>query len=267
MVGWHRLQVKISRYLAEEGFNVLRYDDSGIGNSEGDIDEESIVKIFSDIETGLFVPNAESAADFLASIFSKDKIIYLGFCGGGLTAVHSAAKKKDIAGVVDIGGPITLSSKEYLEGKDPWEIKSNILRYRSNIFRINPWIRFLTGKGEYKTILTSIVNYLKHKYSGAYRKKIGPQQTELPKNFNWSFVRSFEKYMRSRRPILLYFAEIDSATWELKKYFKDRYIDSNENSPFINYIEVEKANHIFSGDDHQAKMKEDISQWLMQFTR
>ena len=100
MVGWHRIQVKTSRYLTEYGYNVLRFDDTGIGDSDGEILKESIVEIFSDIESGLFVLNADAAVDFVNKNFPEEKIIFLGFCGGGLTAFHSAAQNQKIAGVI-----------------------------------------------------------------------------------------------------------------------------------------------------------------------
>ena len=50
MIGWHRIQIKVSRFLSEKGYRGLRFDDSGIGDSDGDILTESIVEVFSDIE-------------------------------------------------------------------------------------------------------------------------------------------------------------------------------------------------------------------------
>ena len=39
MVGWHRLQIKIARFLADNGYNVLRLDNFGVGDSEGELEE------------------------------------------------------------------------------------------------------------------------------------------------------------------------------------------------------------------------------------
>ena len=269
MVGWHRIQVKLARFFSEKGYNVLRYDDSGIGDSDGEILKESIVEIFSEIERGLFVENATAAFDFISSKFKNDKILYIGFCGGGLTAVHSAALNHKISGIVDIGGPVTLSSKEYLQKIDPWEVKRNIDKYRTKFFNFGSWIRFMTGKGEYAVVFRSLIHFSKHKIKGQYKElQSHDPSLQNPKdvNINFKFYESFQKYLDSRRPILFYYAELDSATWEFKKYFLNKYRDLKLwNDRLLKYIEVEKANHIFSDSDSQEQMKNDISKWLEQF--
>ena len=268
MGGWHRIQVKIARYLAGKGFNILRFDDTGIGDSEGEILENSIVKIFSDIESGLFVPNADSAVSYIKKELPNDKIIYLGFCGGGLTAVHSAVNNKNVVGVINIGGPITLSSKDYLQKTDPWEVKKNVNKYKSKFFQLGPWIRFFTGQGEYSNITRSLIHYIKHKISGEYKdRSIQSKEHSKDKNLNVKFFNSYEEYIKSKRPILFYFAEIDAATWEFKKYFFNKYKNTKfwpEN--LVDFFEIIKANHIFSDLDSQEQMKHDILKWLQQFT-
>jgi pimeloyl-ACP methyl ester carboxylesterase len=263
MTGWHRLQVKNARYLASKGYNVLRFNDTGIGNSDGEILEQSIVKIFSDIETGLFVDNADSAVDFVKGRFPDDRLVYLGYCGGGLTAIHSAAKNKKIAGVIDIAGPITLSSDEYMEKADPWEVKKNIVKYKTKILKLDPWIRFLTGKGEYKTIYNSLIHYIKHTLRDEYKDNVTMEDISSIKGLNIKFFESFDTYTKSNRPLLFYFAELDSATWEFRKYFLAKYQDRKFRAgSIVTYIEVPRANHIFSSDEAQERLKTDISMWL-----
>ena len=77
------------------------------------------------------------------------------------------------------------------------------------------------------------------------------------------FIDSFEKYAKRRKPILFYYAELDNATWGLKKYFLPKYMNKTIwKNTGSEYIEIEKANHIFSGEDTQEKMKHDILSWL-----
>jgi len=270
MVGWHRLQVKVARFLADNGYNVLRFDDVGIGDSDGELDEESIVNIFASIETGLFILNADAAIDFTKKKFPDGKLVHLGFCGGGLTAFHSAATKRDVAGVIDIGGPVTLSSAEYLDKKDPWEVKKQVEKYKSKLFDPHPWIRFFTGKGEYSNIFKSVTHYVKHKVKGEYKDSLALENWNVDecKNLNKKFFHSFELYSKSKRPALFYFAELDSATWEFKKYFLWKYQCSKIWSDSVcSFIEIKGANHIFSGTESQQRLKYDILGWLKQFSR
>ena len=263
MVGWHRIQVKLSRYLAANGYNLIRFDDTGIGDSDGEILKDSIVEIFSDIETGLFVSNADAAVNFVSKNYPDEKMIYLGFCGGGVTAFHSAVQNKKVVGVIDIGGPITLSSKEYLQKKDPWEVQKNVAKYKSKFFQIRPWINFITFRGEYQTVFNSITSYIKHKIKGEYKDSLSPKDFSDVKNLNRKFFSSFESYAKSKRPALFFFAEIDSATWEFKKYFLSKYQSSSFwSDTLFTFIEAEHANHIFSSLESQERIKEDLKEWL-----
>lgn len=263
MVGWHRIQVKTARILATNGYGVLRYDDTGIGDSDGDIDKESVVEIFSDIETGLFVPNAAAAVRFIAQAYPGNRIVLLGFCGGGLTAMHCAAENDKIDGIIDIGGPVTLSSAEYLQKKDPWEVQQNIQKYRSKFFRLQPWINFLTFRGEYRVVFRSIKNYILHKIKGEYDERPLDPGLEAVKNLNRKFFRSFEIFAKSGRPCLFFFAEHDSATWEFKKYFMAHYkatpIWSDAKHKFY---EAEGANHILSSEESQKLLHEHLFSFL-----
>jgi len=262
MAGWHGIQVKTARYLATNGYNVLRFDDSGIGDSDGLIEEESIVNIFSDIESGMFVQNAVAAVDYVKKSSPDDKIVYLGFCGGGLTAIHAAAYDKRVFGIIDIGGPITLSSNEYLQKVDPWVVKKNFDNYRSKIFKLRPWINFFSNKGDYKTIFKSLIYYLKHKIKGEYGETIKADIQVKTLNLNNKFFESFIKFSSSKRPVLFFYAEIDSATWEFKKYFLNIYKQSNFwDDKFHTYIEAEKANHILSSLESQEKLRREIMSW------
>jgi pimeloyl-ACP methyl ester carboxylesterase len=266
MAGWHRIQVKTARFLAEKGFNVLRYDDSGIGDSDGIIDGESIVDIFSRIETGMFVENANRIVDYISEKFQDHKLIYLGFCGGGLTGIFSAATNKMIHGTISIGAPVTLSSNEYFHKRDPWVVQKNVENYWQKIFRIRSWLRFLTFRGDYRTVFTSVFMFLKHKLGGAYSEKPAATNEVKKVNLNHVFFNEFKKFVKRNIPCLFFYAENDSATWEFKKYFLDVYKNSeNWNKDKFVFFEAQNANHILSSEESQQLLNEHIMGYLEQF--
>jgi pimeloyl-ACP methyl ester carboxylesterase len=266
MVGWHRIQVKTARFLAEQGFNVLRYDDSGIGDSDGIIDEESIVEIFTQIETGLFVENANSMTDYIADRFKGHQIIFLGFCGGGLTGIFSAASNKKISGVISIGAPVTLSSNEYFHKRDPWVVGKNIENYRSKLFNFKTWLKFLTFRGDYKTVFSSLFYFFKHKVEGAYNDNPEESVDGKSANLNHQFFTVFKQFLKRKIPCMFFYAENDSATWEFKKYFLVNYQEKCFGRGHLNsFHEAPKANHILSSRESQASLRKEIVGWLQHY--
>jgi pimeloyl-ACP methyl ester carboxylesterase len=264
MVGWHRLQIKIARFLAGKGYNILRFDDSGIGDSEGELEEGIVVDLFAQVETGLWAYDAVAAVDFMQANYIDHDFVLLGFCGGALTAIHAAANDDRIMGIINIGAPVTVSTTEYLGKKDPWTVKQNVKSYKQKILKWKSVKNFITGKSDYSDVFRSTVHFVRHKFAGRYnQEKIAQGGTVDIKNLNYSFFDSFEKYAKQKKPILFYYAELDNATWGLKKYFLSKYMNKRIwKDTGSEYIEIEKANHIFSGEDTQEIMKQDILNWL-----
>ena len=266
MVGWHRIQVKTARYLAKNGYTTIRYDDTGIGDSDGLINEESVVEIFTQIETGLFIQNANAVTEFVRAKFQNHKIIYIGFCGGGLTAIFSAAINKLISGTVIIGAPVTLSSNEYFHKRDAWVVQKNVEKYKSKLFDLKAWLRFFTLRGEYKTVFFSLLFFLKHKFSGIYSESIPTATEEIPANLNQEFFSVFRQFIKRKIPCLFFYAENDSATWEFKKYFLSQYEKKDvwvKNK--FTFFEAEKANHILSSEEAQGLLNDNLLQFLSQY--
>jgi putative redox protein len=87
--------VNISRSLASLGIAVLRFDFSGLGESEGAFVKSGFSTNITDIL---------AAASFLEENFSKPSIL-IGHSLGGTAALYAAPSLPDIKGVVTIGSP------------------------------------------------------------------------------------------------------------------------------------------------------------------
>jgi len=96
----------IADYLTRNGFGVLRFDDRGVGTSEGD---------FSNATSEDFATDVEAAVRFLKSQKNviKDRIGLIGHSEGGLIAPMVAAKDTEIYFIILMAGPGT-SGKEIL---------------------------------------------------------------------------------------------------------------------------------------------------------
>ncbi len=85
----------ISKALVKNGFAVLRFDFTGLGNSEGDFSETNFSSQVSDIKY---------ASDFLSKNYHSPSI-FLGHSLGGTAVLMAAEKHKGIDALVTIGSP------------------------------------------------------------------------------------------------------------------------------------------------------------------
>ena len=90
-VGACRLNVRLARRLASEGFPVLRFDFSGIGDSEVrrdelSFDESSLVEL-------------REAMEVLASKAGPSRFVPIGLCSGADVALEAACLEPRIAGI------------------------------------------------------------------------------------------------------------------------------------------------------------------------
>ncbi len=109
----HKPFLVLSDFLTKNGIAVLRYDDRGIAESEGDFE---IATSFD------FATDVEAAIDYLKNRkdFKKSKIGLIGHSEGGLIAPIVTSKNKDVAFNILLSGP-GVSGREVLESQ-AWEI-------------------------------------------------------------------------------------------------------------------------------------------------
>ncbi len=86
---------RLSRLLAEQGYGVLRFDFSGLGNSEGD---------FSDTTFSGMQDDLKSAINFLKENYQAPAFL-MGHSLGGTTAISIAQDHDEIKAVVTIASP------------------------------------------------------------------------------------------------------------------------------------------------------------------
>jgi len=85
----------ISRALAQNGIAVLRFDFTGLGESEGD---------FADTNFSSNVDDLLSAADYLTEHFESPSLI-IGHSLGGAAAIFAGSKIDSVRAIVTIGSP------------------------------------------------------------------------------------------------------------------------------------------------------------------
>ncbi len=95
-VGPNRINTTLARALAKRGFNTLRFDFSGLGDSQshtGFLDNSAIVK-----------RDAALAMDFLEQTTGVNRFVLIGFCSGAVDALHIAREEERVIGLLAVDG-------------------------------------------------------------------------------------------------------------------------------------------------------------------
>jgi putative redox protein len=89
---------RISKALAKEGFGVLRFDFTGLGESEGEFAETTFTSNVEDLI---------SAAEFMERELEAPKVL-VGHSLGGAAVIHASASLPSVAAVATLAAPANL---------------------------------------------------------------------------------------------------------------------------------------------------------------
>lgn len=138
-IGWARMGTEHARTLAAHGIASLRYDFSGIGDSDwrGDDARENMY-------SPRHIDDAIAAVD--ASIaLGCERIILSGLCSGGYVAFRATARDPRIAGVVIVNAlRLIWHPHDTLEGTEAQLVQPDAI-YREKLFSPSEWKRLLSG--------------------------------------------------------------------------------------------------------------------------
>ena len=144
-VGPGRIYVKIARTLADAGFEVLRFDFSGIGDSAARHDNLPFEKSA--------VSEVQEAMEFLQSTRKIETFILLGGCSGARISIKAACQDPRVICAIPINFPVTED-----DDGNPDLINRRTAHYywKFSIFRLRSWLKLLTGKADYTKIFRTL---------------------------------------------------------------------------------------------------------------
>lgn len=260
----HRLYVKMTERFINLGFPVLRFDFHGLGDSEGEIDEAYAADLYGSIEVGRYVDDTISAMDWFVAKYQIDRFILSGLCGGAITGLLSSAKDERVVGLLELALPVVLASSNvsYDDFLTPSEIKLKRDFYMKKLMSISAWrswIRFITFQSDYKLIFKSLLfSKKKNIKSNEDKKEIAKEKS----NWNPHFIPAFDKFISSKRKLLLVFAEADRFYWQFKeKFLEGKNIDLKKYDN-VAYHVINQSNHIFSFNEWQRELFDISEEWL-----
>jgi dienelactone hydrolase len=145
-VGPNRLYVKIARSLASAGFLVLRFDFSGVGDSEVSRDDLPF-------HQGAVI-EAKEAMDFLHTRHGVEKFLLVGICSGARVSYLTARDDSRVVGAAVInplfgGGP---AGQRKVNADYYWRVA---------LFSPESWLKAITGRVRYRTLIKTLGSQFK----------------------------------------------------------------------------------------------------------
>lgn len=235
-IGHHRMYVPMSRMLAESGHMVLRFDFSGIGDSEHRVDDLSPGEAFR-IEIA-------DAIDWLEKMHGARRVILLGLCSGADYAVLYGYTDPRVVGLVLMDPAIPATQRYYLQYL--WQrapvIRSwvNILLGRSRI--IHMWagrLSSILGRGPAPSVLNLAIPQMRAHIEEVYRNSVG-------------------------RGIHI-LAVFTGGLGTTRQTYREQMIDGFPDVPFGDQLQLEffhQTDHIFTSESARLRLNQLLMQWL-----
>ena len=267
----HRLYLDMADRFASLGYTVLRFDFYGLGDSEGEVEEEFLADLYGAVQVGRYINDTIASMDWMQHTYGTRKFIVSGLCGGAITGLLAAVKDPRIVALLGLAIPVILDGSRIDFNRYMTDAQLNLTRDGYLRKLVAPeawrsWIRLLTFQSDYKTIARSLFKPLLTKLHKVHPVAALPAQSEPADNTNPYFAQAVRQMVSTSRPIFLIFAEMDRLYWEFEKKFVER------NRPMLDLhaawygVHVTKdANHIFSFREWEEDMLDRCAEWLHAF--
>lgn len=240
-VGPNRLYVQLARMLARKGHPVLRFDFSGIGDSEKSKDNVRF-EVSAVAET-------RQAMDALAERSGMDQFGLIGICSGAEISFKTALVDERVTGAVLINAP------QYKEEPSS-ELLANIAQrqeshyyWRVALWNKKSWLKLLRG-AEYRSIIRALSSKLKDKL-GAKKPVVAHDPAD---------VEAFDELTGRDVRLMLLFSEADWGWDYLHAVMGDRIQEwARVGNPRLET--VNKADHMMTPLASQARTRHLVTDW------
>jgi pimeloyl-ACP methyl ester carboxylesterase len=235
-VGPHRLFVLLSRALARTGLTVLRFDFSGIGDSDPRPDGRApLESCLADISDAL---------DWLEQETSPPRIILVGLCSGADHAVLYGHTDPRVAGLVLVDPSIPATALFYMQyiGQRMARLRNwiSVIRGRSNIVRL--WVG--------------------HTFAAVWPGGRTRPMTLQNMRMHADLERIYQRSVASGLQMLAVFTAEST-----RQTYREQMIDAFPNVAFGDQLTLEHipgSDHLFSTDAHRRQLVDMVIGWLEQ---
>jgi dienelactone hydrolase len=231
-VGANRMSVTLARALAASGHAVLRFDLSGIGDSEARTEG------LPPIEAGL--ADIGEALDALESSRGARRFILAGLCAGADLALLQAHRDRRVVGAV------------LLDPSMPRTLRHRLYHYRGRLFRLESWLNVARGR-----------NPLGRALRPRHARR-DPSSTQDPRERILRDPEARAYLERAYQGALGHGTQFLAVLSGERSYYRAQLLDAFPGAPFGKRLRLEYfrgADHMFSAQDDSARLVSTIVDW------
>jgi pimeloyl-ACP methyl ester carboxylesterase len=235
-VGACRLHVHLARALADAGFHTLRFDFSGIGDSEARKDTLSFEES-APLEV-------MEAMDYLGKTAGVENFVLVGLCSGADVAFHAAVRDERVVGLCQL---------------DAWPYKTlrhKLHHYGPKLGRPQSWANFIrrqVSRAMPAPAPASAGSELADLDLPTYVRECPPRE----------FVAEKLRELMARHVELFHIYSGGQEDYNYEKQFENAFSDVSFGERLcVRYLP--DADHIFTGLEHQREVIGRITVWLTQ---
>lgn len=255
----HRLYNKLTERLLRRGYSVLRFDFSGLGDSEGLVRETLMADLYRSIQLGRYVDDTLAAIEWMRVHGGASRVILGGLCGGALTGLLTAPQCAQVEGLFGLGMPVILdgSAVDKVATMSEGQRQGVRKKYLGKVLNLQAWWRVLTLKSDFRLLWHSIVGRKR-----SLQHRAGDGLAVLGETGNPRFGPAMRDLLERGRPLLLVFSGADRLHWEYQEKFATPHAAELARYSTVDVVVIEKANHVLTLPEWQEEFFAHCDRWL-----
>lgn len=262
----NRINVRMARLFCEMGFYVLRFDPTGIGDSQGDLpNHQSVMDLWGMVQRGLFVRDTLAANDWFVKEACLEKIIMVGQCGGAVTSLLAVPLDDRIESLilVDCSSRLLSSSVNYFDVMVETQSAFEMLNYYARkVLDGRAWAKLIRGKLRISEPWLVLRKALRNVCRAGTAQ---PRSKSVSERFNWQLWDAWCVLMERKKDACFLYAEKD---FSLKEFEQDMRTLLDEQAQWQGHYRVhviKDANHVYTEQSWQNDLLNYMREWLRQY--
>jgi pimeloyl-ACP methyl ester carboxylesterase len=235
-VGSNRLWVSLARALGAAGITTLRFDLSGIGDSER---RRDVTSLRESVERDI-----RDAIDYLATTQGADRVILMGLCSGAYDALHATLGEERVVGAVLVDTPGRFRS---------W--RSTMYHLGSRLLRPASWRNPLRKVVHYGRLLLWLGGVRQEDVQGY---EVGARHSMARERLRGELAAVLERQVR----LYVVFTRGLEANYSHRSQFRFAFPRAARH-PALSFDYFEDADHAFSRAQDRVRLLECIVRWVV----